>query len=240
MTREGQDGIRNDAVLMDHSIPVVAYYIDGRYAWTPVEIALFPNSVHVEIAVHSSTLAGHFLDVENGDATPTQAAIWAHNRRLNGYAYPGIYCASSDQESVIQAFDAIGEPLPGWWLAHWDGIDELPPGLLGKQYLSQPNDDRSIWADYIPGVDAAMDQNTLIPFPNADGTVTNVALGTIWENADIYAGRTMNAVNDPNTGLAALSHKIDVMTAAVTSSTQYQAATPSIGPLGFSASTALW
>jgi hypothetical protein len=216
MSREGQDGINTDAVLMDHNIPVVAYYIDGRYAWTPVEIALFPNSVHIQIATRYTTNAGNFLDVENGDATPAQAAVWANQRRLSGYEYPGIYCSRDAQQSVINAFNNLGVDLPGWWIADWDGVDrpELPT-TWGKQYASTPHYDKTIWEDFIPGVDTAMDQNTLIPFPNADGTVVNVPLGTIWENADLYGGKAMNAVLDPNTGTAAIAHKLDILNTAV-------------------------
>lgn len=154
MTREGQDGINSDAAGMDHSIPIVAYYIDSpRYTWTAAEIAMFPNSVHIRIAVLWTTRDGHVIDCETGDATPAETAKWAHQRRADGYAYPIVYTSVSNQNAVIAAFNAINEPLPGWWLAHYDNLDVLPAGALGKQYADPGPLDKSIWADYIPGVD---------------------------------------------------------------------------------------
>jgi hypothetical protein len=154
MTREMQDGINSDAAGMDHSIALVAFYIDGIYAWTASEIALFPRSVHVRIAVHWTTRDGHVIDCETGDATPAQAAAWAHQRRLDGYAWPTVYCSVSAQAAVIAAFQAIHEPMPLWWLAHYDNVDVLPAGAIAKQYADPGPLDRSVVADYWPGVDS--------------------------------------------------------------------------------------
>lgn len=153
MTREMQDGINSDAAGMDHNIALVAYYIDGIFAWTAAEVAMFPHSVHVRIAVRASTRDGHVIDCESGDATPAQAAAWAHQRRLDGYAYPTVYTSVSNQGAVIAAFNAIGEPMPLWWLAHYDNLDVLPAGVIAKQYADPGPFDRSIVADYWPGVD---------------------------------------------------------------------------------------
>lgn len=153
MSREGQDGINSDAASMDHTIPVVAYYIDGPHAWTASEIGLFTTNVHVKIASRFTTPAGNVIDCESGDTTPAEAAQWAAWRRADGYLNPMVYVSVDNQQAVIQAFLAAGQALPEWWLAHWDDLDQLPSGALGKQYASAPNLDRSIWADYIPGVD---------------------------------------------------------------------------------------
>jgi hypothetical protein len=153
MTREMQDGINSDAAGMDHSIALVAYYIDGPFAWTADEIAMFPNSVHVRIATRWTTRDGHVIDRENGDATAAQAAAWAHQRRLDGFLWPVAYCSESNQAEVIAAFNTIHEPLPLWWLAHWDNLDVLPPGAIAKQYADPGPLDRSVVADHWPGVD---------------------------------------------------------------------------------------
>lgn len=153
MTREMQDGINSDAAGMDHSIALVAYYIDGPFAWTAAEIALFPHSVHVRIATRWTTRDGNVIDQENGDATPAQAAAWANQRRLDGYAWPTVYCTEANKPLVIAAFQAIGEPLPLWWLAHWDNLDVLPAGAIAKQYADPGPLDKSVVADFWPGVD---------------------------------------------------------------------------------------
>jgi hypothetical protein len=174
MTREMQDGINTDAAGMDHSIALVAYYIDGLYAWTQAQIDLFPNSVHVRIAVRWTTRDGHVIDRENGDATPEQAAAWAHQRRLDGYPWPAVYCSESNQQAVIDAFNAIHEPMPLWWLAHYDNVDVLPAGCIAKQYADPGPLDRSVVADRWPGVDN--------PGGNVSGPVdlTAAATNAVW------------------------------------------------------------
>lgn len=194
MTREGQDGINSDAAGMNHSISVVAYYISGRFAWTQAEIDMFPNSVHVRIATQSSVRDGHVIDCENGDATPAQAAQWAHQRRVDGFAYPIVYCSISAQPAVIAAFNAINEPLPGWWLAHYDNLDVLPAGALGKQYADPGPLDRSIWADYIPGVDGVQGGGTTTP-PSSP-PVNVISAGTV-----LQLGSTGQAVKELQTTL---------------------------------------
>lgn len=224
MTREGQDGINTDAAGMDHNIPVVAYYIDSpSFTWTPAEIAMFPHSVHVRIAVRSSTRDGHVIDRETGDATPAQAAQWAHQRRVDGYPYPIVYTSISNQGAVIAAFNAIHEPLPGWWLAHYDNLDVLPAGALGKQYADPGPLDKSIWADYIPGVDTVTAPTAqqiwaaTISFTNSNGTVVEVPAETVLEFADLYAGQAVVALNDPATGLKAISAQLTAIQGALSS-----------------------
>jgi len=169
MTREMQDGINSDAAGMDHTIPLVGYYIDGLFAWTQAEIDLFPRSVHVRIAVRWTTRDGHVIDRENGDATPAQAAAWAHQRRLDGYPWPAVYCSVSNQAEVIAAFNAIREPMPLWWLAHYDNVDVLPAGAIAKQYANPGPLDKSVVADYWPGVDQG--GPVTAPDPNLDAFV---------------------------------------------------------------------
>lgn len=174
MPREGQDGINTDAADMDHTIPIVAYYIDGPYAWTPEEIALFPTSVHIRIATRWTTRDGHVIDCETGDATPAEAALWVSQRRADGYPYPMVYVSVSNQQAVISTFIAAHQALPGWWLAHWDDLDQIPAGAWGKQYESTPRFDKSIWLDTIPGVDTGAN-----PLPGPPTIPGRIPLGTV-------------------------------------------------------------
>lgn len=161
MTREMDDGINSDAAGIARNdmsrIQLVAGYIDSTsFTWTAADWALFPNKVHVRIATKSSTNDGNVLDVEAGDATPAQAAQWAKMRRASGYAFPTVYCSASAQASVIAAFNAVGESLPLWWLAHYDNSDVLPAGAIAKQYADPGPLDKSIVADVWPGVDTGV------------------------------------------------------------------------------------
>jgi hypothetical protein len=202
MTREMQDGINTDAAGMDHSIPLVAYYIDGLYAWTASEIALFPRSVHVRIAVRWTTRDGHVIDRENGDATAAQAAAWAHQRRLDGYPWPTVYCSVSNQAEVIAAFQAIHEPMPLWWLAHYDNVDALPAGCVAKQYADPGPLDKSIVADYWAGVDQGGTMAVLGP---DDHAAIQADLWAVLTSSTLrFSGRNFAdmAVQSVNTGFA--------------------------------------
>lgn len=170
MTREMYDAVTPANIPVTAQM-VAGYLAPSRYTWTAANWARFPDAVKVRIAVRSSTNDGHVLDVETGDATPAQAPVWARMRRASGYAYPTIYCSVSVQSQVIDAFNQAGEPLPLWWLAHYDNIDALPAGAIAKQYADPGPVDRSIVADFWPGVDTGVPEMELtdtVPVPNLD------------------------------------------------------------------------
>jgi len=131
---------------------IVAGYVNGPYAWSDTDWALFPNAVHVGIAVRASYNGGQVLDVEAGDALPAQAPGWVEMRRVVGVD-PSIYCSESLWPSVARAFNTAGVVAPHWWIAHYDGIGVLPTGAVAKQYRNTPDWDLSVVADFWPGVD---------------------------------------------------------------------------------------
>jgi hypothetical protein len=157
VTRTMYDGINTDApkiARIPSAIGLVAGYDDGNYAWSPADWALFPNSVHVHVAVFATTDSGQVLDVERGDATPAQSVDWVLMRRRAG-ADPSVYCNTSTWPAVRAAFQARAVAEPHYWIAQYDGQAAIPPGAIAKQYYN--NDaagyDLSIVADYWPGVD---------------------------------------------------------------------------------------
>ena len=70
---------------------MVAGYVDGLYKWTTADWARFPHAVKVRIACFGRTNDGQVLDVEDGNATPTQAPVWVMMRRVKGVD-PTVYC----------------------------------------------------------------------------------------------------------------------------------------------------
>lgn len=155
MIRTMCDGINTDAhaiAALPFPISLVAGYDDGLYAWSSEDWALFPNSVHVHIAVFSTTNSGHVLDVETGDATPAESVDWVLMRRAAG-ADPSVYCNTSTWAAVRAAFAARGVAEPHYWLAQYDGIQIVPAGAVAKQFTDAGQYDRSVVADYWPGVD---------------------------------------------------------------------------------------
>jgi hypothetical protein len=170
MTREMYDSVT--AKDIPSWAALVGGYVSGPYKWKPADWAMFPNAVHVPIATQANVNDGVVLDVERGDATPEQAPGWVERRRAAGID-PTVYCSLSVWDEVKRAFEAAHVPQPHYWIAHYDGADILPVGTVAKQYINPPNSgghyDRSIVADYWPGIDPlpevpmSLDLNTMVP-----------------------------------------------------------------------------
>ncbi len=143
---------------------MVAYYVDGRYAWPQSWLDLFPNAVKVSISA-VGTRSAQVGDVEPGCIWPPENAVpWVLQARADGFD-PTIYVNErNDWGPTITAFNAAEVSEPHWWVAHYDGVREVPAGAVAKQF-AHPGDgggqswetgahyDLSIVADYWPGVD---------------------------------------------------------------------------------------
>jgi hypothetical protein len=148
------DGIDSDADVIPTSAQLVAGYIDGDYVWTAADWARFPHSVHVAIAVRSTTNGGQVLDVETGNASPAESVTWVKMRRGAG-TDPTVYCSESTWSSVRSEFQGSSVTEPHYWIASYDGNTAIPSGAIAHQYESTANWDLSSVADYWPGVDPA-------------------------------------------------------------------------------------
>lgn len=131
---------------------MVAGYDNGPYAWSAADWALFPNAVHVGIAVRATYNGGQVLDVEAGDATPAQAPDWVSMRRAAGVD-PSIYCSQSTWPTVAREFNRQGVLAPHYWIAHYDSDPRIPIGAVAKQYANGPDWDASSVIGFWPGVD---------------------------------------------------------------------------------------
>lgn len=137
---------------------MVAYYVDGRYAWPQAWLDLFPNAVKVSISAIGvkTAMVG---DVEDGCIWPPYKAVdWVLRARRDGYD-PTIYVnEENDWEPTRHAFNARGVAHPHWWVANYDGDPTIPPGAVAKQYKHPPQTkkhfDLSSVRDYWPGVDS--------------------------------------------------------------------------------------
>jgi hypothetical protein len=198
------DGINSDAAAMARypgAIELVGGYDDGRYAWSAADWALFPNSIHVHIAVFSTTNSGHILDVEPGNATPAQSVDWVLMRRKAG-ADPTVYMNTSTWPVVRAAFQARGVPQPHYWVAQYDGNPTIPTGAIGKQYadnimLGKPWDISAV-ADYWPGID---------PIQGADMTIDDNDLNNIAARVE---NRSIGAIASPASAPASTSAGVEL------------------------------
>lgn len=135
---------------------MVAGYVTGPYAWPAIGWARWARVPCVHICTIPSSNVGEVLDVEQGDASPQTAVGWIARARARGQV-PTVYCSVSQVDAVRAECKAHEIDPPLFWVAHWDGIAELPAGAVAKQYQDDPQlgYDVSIVADYWPGVDPA-------------------------------------------------------------------------------------
>lgn len=152
---------------------VAGYLPPSRYAWSPGDWALFPRAAKVRIAIFASVNDGHVLDVEPGDATPSQAPDWVQMRRRAGLAHPTVYCNLSTWDQVRSEFQRQGVREPHYWIARYDGVAAMIPGAVAKQYANPPvhgrgHFDLSVVADFWPGVDGDKETDMHVDSIDAD------------------------------------------------------------------------
>lgn len=112
------------------NVEAVAGYVDGIYAWGPDSWARFATSFKLRIAVRASTNDGHALDVETGNASPSEVPGWVARRHAAGVQAPWIYCNRVNRPNVEAAL--AGAQIPpsdvALWIATLDGTRTVPAG----------------------------------------------------------------------------------------------------------------
>jgi len=121
--RYGRDAVSWQAIPL--SVKWVGGYAGGDYyAWPASAWETF--AAHgiegVSIVTSASQNEGDVLDVENGDASPSQVEGWIRARKAAGYPRPTIYCS----ESNVPAVRAGSGPYVlnvdyDLWVASWTG-----------------------------------------------------------------------------------------------------------------------
>ena len=132
--------------------PVVAGYVDGRFRWSAADWARHAGSRIVRIATSPTSGGAHVLDVERGDALPSQIPAWLRITASVDVT-PTVYCSASLRADCEAAVSQAGLPVPLFWLAEWGGPKVLEAGVIARQWVSTAAYDESVCADYWPGVD---------------------------------------------------------------------------------------
>ena len=144
-------------------------YTDGLYANMTALKARFPDKPLVGFTVFASDLYGDCLDVETGDASPTEAPGWIVSRRQQGHPGPLVYCSESIWPQVRAAFQTQNVPEPGYIIAGYPGsagpAGMYPPPAVGHQWIDRGPYDESVVVDYLPGIDPAPVPIPPIPVP---------------------------------------------------------------------------
>jgi hypothetical protein len=134
-------------------------YSDGLYANMTELKARFPDKPLIAFTVDPSHDYGDCLDVETGDANPTQAPPWTEMRRKSGHPGPLTYCSESIWGVVRAAYQNQGVPEPGYIVAGYPGSPGeggmYPPPAVGHQFKDWGPYDESVLVDYLPGIDPA-------------------------------------------------------------------------------------
>jgi hypothetical protein len=114
------DAVDLDAIPRDAA--AVAGYVGGRWPTFHLLPAKFPAAIKLSIAINADEDA-QALDVERGDADPTQAPGWLLRQRLRGVSRPVVYASVSLMPTVIGALEREGIPRGHYriWTAHFTG-----------------------------------------------------------------------------------------------------------------------
>jgi hypothetical protein len=113
----------------------VAGYVDGKYQTFNGLVKAFPHAHHLSIAVFASG-DGDCLDVETGDASPSEAPAWVRRQKARGVKRPCLYANLSTMPAVKEALlnGRIGRHEVRLWVAHWTKQPHIPPGFDACQY----------------------------------------------------------------------------------------------------------
>jgi hypothetical protein len=130
------------------SSQAVAVYANGSYAASPSQVG--SRGLVLWIDTNASDTHANVLDVEPGDATPSQAASWVQ-QKLN--ATPNstaiVYTMRSDWGAVQQAIAQLPWWMPShtrYWIADPTGVPHLVPGSQATQWYWGQNYDMSMAA----------------------------------------------------------------------------------------------
>lgn len=136
----------------------VAGYVDGAFANAQALAARFPHARLLTIAVDPAHDA-EALDIENGDATPADAAQWFARQVARGVQRPCLYASVGlMQAQVVPVLKAagIGRDVVRLWTAHYAGLHVCAHDTCGE--LAFPADGTQ-WTDRAYG--RSLDQSLL-------------------------------------------------------------------------------
>lgn len=118
----------------------VAGYTGGRWPTFPAVVKLFPRAHHVSIAVSADEDAT-MLDVETGDASPSQSPRWVRRQWSRGVERPILYGSRSTMREILLYLHGAGIPRARVRLLVADPTDtpHIPPGFDGCQWTWHAN-----------------------------------------------------------------------------------------------------
>jgi hypothetical protein len=125
----------------------VAGYVGGRWPTYRQLLARFPHAQHhLSIAINAQVDAD-CLDVENGDATPSDCSGWYRRQRARGLARPAFYGSLSTIPAITRFLSSAGIARHEYriWSAHYTGQAHICDARCGLK----PAADGTQWADRV-------------------------------------------------------------------------------------------
>lgn len=128
----------------------VAGYVGGRWPDYSAEVVAFPNAKHLSIAVNAEEDA-ECLDIENGDAIPSQAPAWVKRQQGRGVQRPVVYASVSNMRAVLDACAAAGIQRSALrvWTAHYVKTPHICSPACGFNFNTAA--DATQWTDVALG-----------------------------------------------------------------------------------------
>jgi hypothetical protein len=135
------DSVTPSAIPSGHEI---ATYADGPFAVSPSQVA---GQKVLWIDTNGSDPSANALDVEPGDATPSQAATWAQQKlSADPHAIAIIYTMQSEWQPTQAAIGTLPSWMQShvrWWIADPTGVPHMVPGANATQWYWGSNYDIS-------------------------------------------------------------------------------------------------
>lgn len=123
-----------------------AVYADGRYCTRPAQVHSLGHALWVDVTGHN--YAASVLDVEPGDATPSQAASWAwHRLRAHHHAPVRIYTFRRAWPAVKASIATLPSWMRArvhWWIADPTGVPHMVRGAHATQWYWGTEYDKSL------------------------------------------------------------------------------------------------
>lgn len=156
MTKLMYDAI--DPSSIPPSAALLAGYINGNPKWQSYYpmVAGWPHATVLSITVKAynsdnSFVVADILDVENGDALPTDAPKWTVAMRALSRPVITPYCSRlGTWPDTLAAFKSAKVPLPDFWIADQTNTPHLVPGSVATQYTDAGPYDLSLTNGYWP------------------------------------------------------------------------------------------
>lgn len=137
-----------------------AGYVNGRWATWPALKQAFPRAHLLSIAV-GAAIDADALDVENGDATVSQAPSWVKRQTARGMYRPVVYANASTMPILLAALQAAGikRKAVRLWSAHYSAGRHIC-GPATCAYPGVPACDGTQWTDSALGLN--LDESLLL------------------------------------------------------------------------------